>query len=131
VISITHRGNDALMDLLCATGLPYMTKDGRMNLAVKLRVAACLSIGLLATGAACAQGLGTAKAPALRDQIAQHEQKLAQARAANQSRDEATELNALASLYRQTGKTQMALDDCTQALQIEQSAGNRIGVAQT
>jgi len=65
----------------------------------------------------------------LRVQIAQHEQTLADARAAKSQADEARELITLASLYRQTGERQRALDDCNLGLQIDRSAGNRLGEA--
>jgi CHAT domain-containing protein len=65
----------------------------------------------------------------LRVQIDQHEQLLAQARAAGSQTDEARELIVLASLYRQTGDRQKALDDCNLGLQIDRSAGNRLGEA--
>jgi len=71
------------------------------------------------------------KATSLPEQIAQHEQKLAEARALQDLKDEATELNALGTLYRQTGQRQKALDDCNEALPIERSVGNRVGEAVT
>ena len=67
----------------------------------------------------------------LREQIPQHEQKLADARQARQLHDVVVELNTLASLYRQSGNMQKALDYCNQALQIEQNAGSRQGQAFT
>src|ERR1700677_3609820 len=71
------------------------------------------------------------KATSLPEQIAQHEQKLAEARALQDLKDETTELNALGTLYRQTGQRQKALDDCNEALPIERSVGNRVGEAVT
>jgi hypothetical protein len=53
---------------------------------------------------------------ALQPQINEHEQKLAAARAAHLLPAQATELNTLASLYRQVGKRQQAVDYCNQAL---------------
>jgi tetratricopeptide (TPR) repeat protein len=67
----------------------------------------------------------------LPQQIADHEQKLAQARAAQNKHNEAVELNTLANLYRQAGQPQKGLDACNQALQIEQAAGSRGSVALT
>ena len=66
---------------------------------------------------------------ALQPQINEHEQKLAAARAAHLLPAQATELNTLASLYRQVGKRQQAVDYCNQALQIERGGGSRLGEA--
>jgi CHAT domain-containing protein len=65
----------------------------------------------------------------LQVQIAQHEQRLADARTARSQADEARELLTLASLYRQTGERQRALDDCNLGLELDRSAGNRLGEA--
>ena len=91
-----------------------------MSLAKKMRIIGCLSITLLATAAAQAQN------GPLKDEIAQHEQKLAQARESKSMKEEATELNILGFLYRQAGKMQKALDYLNQALPIEQKAGNQL-----
>src|ERR1035441_3017853 len=96
-----------------------------MNSARKMRIAAWLAIGMLAAAAAQAQSGPVA------DQIAQHEQKLAAARAAGSSKEETTELNLLGMLYRQAGKMQKALECLNEVLPIEQSAGNRAGQAMT
>jgi CHAT domain-containing protein len=69
--------------------------------------------------------------PTLQTQISQHEQKLADARASKNPRDEVTELNALGALYRQTGKTQKALDYYTEAMAVEQKSHNRTSEALT
>jgi len=69
--------------------------------------------------------------PIIPAQIAEHEQKLALARAASDLVGVATELNTLASLYRQTGERDKALDYCNRALQIERGAGNRLAEALT
>ncbi len=63
--------------------------------------------------------------------IAEDEQKLAEARAANNQREEAHELSVLASLYRQAGDLKKAMDYCNQALALEQSAGLHTGEAFT
>jgi CHAT domain-containing protein len=55
--------------------------------------------------------------------ITLHEQKLAEARSAQNQHDQATELNSLANLYRDAGNLQKALDYCNQALTLEQGAG--------
>ena len=63
----------------------------------------------------------------LAPQITALEQKLAQSRAINDYHSQATELNALATLHWQAGQLQKGLDDCNQALAIEQNAEFRIG----
>lgn len=63
--------------------------------------------------------------------IALAEQKLAQAQAANNQREQTLALNSLASLYRQAGNLQKAMDYCNQALAAAQSAGFRTGEALT
>ena len=66
---------------------------------------------------ACAQG------GKLQNLIALHEQKLAEARSAQNQQDQVTELNFLATIYRETGSLEKALDYCSQALTLEQLAG--------
>ncbi|MGA2418800.1 MAG: tetratricopeptide repeat protein [Candidatus Acidiferrum sp.] len=72
-----------------------------------------------------------ASAQVVREQIAQHEQTLAEARAAKHVRDVATELNTLGGLYREAGDTQKALDYYNQALTIEHEGHNRGAAALT
>lgn len=77
---------------------------------------------------------GHAQRTSLADQIAEHEQKLSEARARQPVADfrtEAMELNSLASLYRQQGKNQKALDDLNGALAIERRFHGRAGEAQS
>ena len=90
-----------------------------MNLAHRVRVIACVGLGLVAASAAGAQS-----AP-VNDQIAQHEQKLAEARSAKRLSDQGVQLITLGYLYRQAGKMQKALDCLNEALPIEQIAGNQ------
>jgi len=71
----------------------------------------------------------TAATPTLQLQITQHEQKLADARASQNENAQTTELNSLASLYRQTGERQKGVDYANQALTMERSSGNRLGEA--
>ena len=97
-----------------------------MILAKVNRTFACLSIGLL-TAASLAWG----QSGSLKDQIAQHEQKLSEARAEKNIRNVAVELNTLGPLYRQTGQPQKALDVYNQAVQIEHAAGNHAAEALT
>jgi CHAT domain-containing protein/Tfp pilus assembly protein PilF len=94
-----------------------------MNLAQRVRVIASLGLGLVASAAAHAQN-----AP-VNDQIAQHEQKLAEARAAHRASDEGVQLITLGYLYRQAGKMQRALDCLNEAMPIEQGSGNQGGQA--
>jgi len=95
-----------------------------MNRAQRIIVVACLGIGLF-TAAAPAR----AQTSALPDQITQHEQKLAAARAARNRRQEGLELITLGYLYRQAGQMQPALDRLNAALTLSQNAGNQIGQA--
>lgn len=95
-----------------------------MNLVLKVRLIICLSIALLAIPAQTQSG-------PLKDQIAQHEQKLATARVAGIVKEETTELNILGFLYRQAGKMQKALDYLNEALAIEQNTGSQAGQALT
>ena len=70
-----------------------------------------------------------AQASPLQDSITQQEQKLAQARAQNDTRQVVTQLNVLASLYRGAGKLQKALDCLNEALPIEQKYSSLFGQA--
>ena len=95
-----------------------------MNQTGKMLAMACLVVGFLA--AASPAGAQTSS---LRDQIAQHEQKLAAARAAQNRREEGLELITLGYLYRQAGKMQEALQRLNEALSMAQKAGNQTGQA--
>ena len=90
-----------------------------MNLTQGVRVVACIGVALFAAVAAEAQS------SPVNDQIAQYEQKLADARAAHRASDEGVQLITLGYLYRQAGKMQKSLDCLNQALPIEQKAGNQ------
>ncbi len=87
-------------------------------------VVTCLVIAFLT-----AAGSAGAQTSALRDQIAQHEQKLAEARAAQNKRQEGLELIALGYLYRQAGKMKEALDRLNEALAMAQKSNNQTGQA--
>ncbi|MGB7137712.1 MAG: tetratricopeptide repeat protein [Acidobacteriaceae bacterium] len=79
----------------------------------------CLGLGLWMAAAGAQQpGL-------LHGLIEQHEQALAAARGSHNVHEEASELNALASLYREAGDPQKGLDYCAQALSIETSRGQQ------
>jgi len=97
------------------------------------RNAAFVFTACLALAAVCLMGNSSARAqgPTLQDQITQHEQKLSAARASKNPRDEVTEINTLGGLYRQTGKTQKALEYYDQAMAIERKSHNRAGEALT
>ena len=88
-----------------------------MNPAKTIAVAVCL--GMFSATA------GAQQPGALHGLIAQHERALADARASHNTRSEATELNTLASLYREAGDPQKGLDYCAQALSIETSKGQQ------
>ena len=70
-----------------------------------------------------------AQTSALAGQIAQHEQKLAAARSAQNKREEGLELIALGYLYREAGQMQKALERLNEALSLAQKSGNKIGQA--
>ena len=97
-----------------------------MNRGRSVRVVALLlSIGLLGAPAAEAQSAR------LQDLIAEHEARLGDARTASKAKDQVVELNVLATLYRQAGQVQKALDYCHQALSIEERSRFHTGVALT
>jgi CHAT domain-containing protein len=96
-----------------------------MTQALKILVAVSMGIGLLATGK------DEAQSGPIKDQIAQHEQKLAAARAAKSGKEEITELNVLGFLYRQAGKMQKALECLNEALPVEQNEDNQTAQALT
>lgn len=97
-----------------------------MNHVPKMLVVACLGIGLLTPAATvCAQN------SKLQEQINNHVQKLAEARAAHHTKDLVLELIALGYLYREAGKMQDALECLNEALPIGQKAGNAVSQAMT
>jgi len=96
-----------------------------MNPAKKLRVVACLGIGLLTAAATLAQS------GPIKDVIALYEQNLAAARQAKSVNEEATDLNVLGFLYRQAGKMQKALEYLNDALLIERNENNKAAQAMT
>ena len=80
---------------------------------------------MLATAAAAQDSLTSS----LQDQLSQHEQKLSQARAGRNFKEETSELVSLGSLQLQAGETQKAEDYFNHALQIWRKVGNRNGEA--
>ena len=97
----------------------------RMNRIVTVIVAgACL----VAVAGAQAPG---AQAPSLKDSIAQYEQEAAKARSDHKTRELLLYLNLLASVYRESGQLQKALDCLNEALPIEQKANSAMGQAMT
>jgi CHAT domain-containing protein/Tfp pilus assembly protein PilF len=83
-------------------------------------------LSLMLATAAAAQDSRTSSP---QDQLSQHEQKLSQARAARNLKEETSELVSLGSLQLQAGDTQKAEDSFNQALQIWRKVGNRNGEA--
>jgi CHAT domain-containing protein len=111
-------------------------QDGlKMNLARGMRSVPWLRIALFIAADGLLSSVASAQTNQenlpLKDQIAQHEQRLADAAAAKQYRFEVAELNTLGSLYRQAGNMQKALDDCNQALQFEKMGNSETGQAIT
>jgi len=84
---------------------------------------------ILATAAAAQDSRPPSPPSSLPDQITQHEQKLSQARAGRNRKEETSELVSLGSLQLQAGDTQKAEDYFNQALQIWHQVGNRNGEA--
>ena len=85
---------------------------------------------LLAAGVCLAAAAG-AQAPSLKDSIAQYEQQAAKARSGHKTRELLLYLNLLASVYRETGQLQKALDSLNEALPIEQKENSTLGQAMT
>jgi CHAT domain-containing protein len=105
-----------------------VARDGRgkMNHVQKMVVVACVGLGLLTPG-----GTAGAQTSAVKDQIAEHEHKLAEARGARHTKDVGLELIALGYLYRQAGNLQKGLECLNEALPIERSEGNQAAEATT
>lgn len=87
------------------------------------------SVGSIQTANSQSPAAPSPTPTALSVKIALHEKNLAAARADKDVAAQATELNTLASLYRQTGERQRAVDDCNQALALERASGDRLGEA--
>ena len=82
--------------------------------------------GVLAAATTLASGpLAWAQASTLQKQISEHEQKLAEARAAKNQKDEASELLSLGDLHWQAGEMQKALDADNQALGLSRELKSR------
>jgi len=84
---------------------------------------------MLATAAAAQDSRPPSLPSSLLDQLSQHEQKLSQARAGRNLKEETSELVSLGSLQLQTGETQKAEDYFNQAFEIWHKVGNRNGEA--
>lgn len=67
----------------------------------------------------------------LQQQVAQHQQKLAEARQAKNQANEATELSAIGVLYSKAGQNEEALDNFAQALTIEGALQHHSAEART
>jgi CHAT domain-containing protein len=79
----------------------------------------------------CLLAVAGAQAPSLKDSIAQYEQEAAKARSGHKTRELLLYLNLLASVYRESGQLQKALDCLNEALPIEQKANSALGQAMT
>jgi CHAT domain-containing protein/Tfp pilus assembly protein PilF len=88
---------------------------------------------ILFLGAACVLKCFSAGArtqgqsSSIQEQITQHEQKLAEARAAKNQKDEGTELYSIGSLYEQAGANQKAVEYFTQVLPLAHALGDTRG----
>ena len=95
-----------------------------------MKLPARSGVGLwLLLAAALGAGAQTPPPASLREQVAQHEQKLAAARAGHNSKDAMTELVFLGTLYRLSGKMQKALDGLNEALPMARKDDNHIAEA--
>src|SRR5580700_7026588 len=103
------------------TDLLHRTRFDRVRVRVRATAAVALA-GFCAVTCFPASGQNLS----IPERIKLHEQKLADDESAgNQTADETDQLDALCSLYQQMSNAKQALDDCNQALQLAQSAGNR------
>jgi len=80
---------------------------------------ACLGIVLMTAG-----WFASGQTASLQTQIDEHEQKLVQARATQNAKEQGSELIALGYLYRQEGKMQKALECLNTAMPLEQNINN-------
>ena len=87
-------------------------------------------VTVLAAGM-CLLAVASAQAPSLKDSIAQYEQEVAKARSGHKTRELLLYLNLLASVYRESGQLQKALDCLNEALPIEQTSNSALGQAMT
>ena len=87
-------------------------------------------VAVLAAGM-CLLAAAGAQAPTLKDSIAQYEQGAAKARSGHKTRELLLYLNLLASVYRESGQLQKALDCLNEALPIEQESNGVLGPAMT
>ncbi len=85
----------------------------------------------LCLAASFAVASASAQSGALANQIAQHEQSLAQARSSKNIRQQVSDLNTLGALYYASGQLEKALDYLNQALPIEQKYSSLLGQATT
>jgi CHAT domain-containing protein/Tfp pilus assembly protein PilF len=79
----------------------------------------------------CLPAAAGAQARSLKDSIAQYEQETAKARSDHKTRELILYLNLLASVYRESGQLQKALDSLNEALPIEQKENSALGQAMT
>ena len=86
---------------------------------------------ILLVAGVCLLAVAGAQAPSLKDSIAQYEQQAAKARSGHKTRELLLYLNILASVYREAGQLQKALDCLNEALPIEQKENSALGQAMT
>ena len=79
----------------------------------------------------CLLAVAGAQAPSLKDSIAEYEQKVAKERSGHKTRELLIYLNLLASVYREAGQLQKALDCLNEVLPIEQKDNSLLGQAMT
>jgi CHAT domain-containing protein/Tfp pilus assembly protein PilF len=86
---------------------------------------------ILLVARVCLLAVASAQAPSLKDSIAQYEQAAAKARSGHKTRELILYLNLLASVYRESGQLQKALDSLNEALPIEQKENSALGQGMT
>jgi CHAT domain-containing protein/tetratricopeptide (TPR) repeat protein len=86
---------------------------------------------ILLVAGVCLPAAARAQAPSLKDSIAQYEQEAAKARSGHKTRELILYLNLLASVYRESGQLQKALDSLNEALPIEQKENSALGQGMT
>ncbi len=89
------------------------------------------SFVILLVAGVCLLAVAGAQTPSLKDSIARYEQGAAKARSGHKTRELLLYLNLLASVYRESGQLQKALDCLNEALPIEQKTNSLLGQAMT
>jgi CHAT domain-containing protein/Tfp pilus assembly protein PilF len=86
---------------------------------------------ILLVAGVCLPAAAGAQAPSLKDSISHFEQESAKARSGHKTRELILYLNLLASVYRESGQLQKALDSLNEALPIEQKENSALGQGMT